>query len=100
MDYKEKIKSLIEVYASSSLRAVVENKIISFTAKMLYRCLNRATESALAAFAHLREKFDKETNPQKKELKKVGLKLGSDCLKQIGQALINGSEILTENLGE
>lgn len=95
---KQKIQAFITSYANSGLRKVIESKVISCGAKMIYRSVNRITQVALKKLLEVRAKYDKETDLEKKKKKLVGIKLGSACLKEVGEALISGSNALMEGI--
>ena len=74
---KQKIQAFISSYVNSGLRKIVQSKVISCGAKMIYRSVNRIAQVALKKLVEVREKYDKETELEKKNKNLVGVKLGS-----------------------
>lgn len=95
---KEKIQAFIASYANSGLRDVIESKIVSYSAKMIYRSINKIVQFALKKLLELRTKYDNETDTEKKERKLVGIKLGGACLKSVGEAMILAANALLEGI--
>lgn len=97
MNFKEKIANLIESYKNSSLKAIVDSKIISAAKKIIYRSVGVVTEKVLNGLVQLREKFEAEEDPEKKSRHEIGLKLSAAFLGHVGNVFIEARKIL---LGE
>lgn len=94
MNFKERITSLIQAYQNSSLKSIVESKIISAAAKMIYRSLGKVAEKTLQGLAKLREKYEAEEDIDKKARHKVGLQLSASFLGHLGNVLIEAKKVL------
>lgn len=95
---KEKVEEIIEKYHTPAMDELIEEKVVSLGAKLLYKSGHKVLSKIMNAFATLRTKFDGEKNYAKKMAKKIGLILGGKIMRAFGNALVECADIMTEGL--
>lgn len=98
VNFKEKVEEIIEKYHTPAIDALIQEKVVSLGAKLLYKSGNKVLAKIMKTFASLRTKFDTETNKAKRTAKKIGLILGGKIMRGFGNALIECADIMTEGL--
>lgn len=94
MNFKERITSLIKAYQNSSLKSIVESKIISAKDKMIFRSLGKITQKTMEYVTRFREKYENEEDSDKKARYKIYVQLAAAFLGHLGNVLIEAKKVL------